>query len=475
MFTRRELLQTTGSGFGFLAFSALAHHAAARDAAVNPLAPKATHFPAKAKRVLFLCMDGGPSHVDTFDSKPKLTADDGKSYSGGRGRFGGKLLGSPWKFPKQGQSGLPVSELFLEVGKHADELCLLNGMHTDIPNHPQAFLQMHCGLFQFPRPSLGAWVLYGLGTANENLPGFVTISPPTNNGGPANYGSNFLPAIYQGTRIGGGGGGFFGGGTNVSNIRNPRQSVTDQRAQLDFTQSLNKESLAKSGENPAVDGLIESYELAFRMQAELPKAIDVSRESKDTLALYGIGSGNGGGGFGGGLGGRRGGGTDGFGRQCLMARKLLEAGVRFVEITKGGWDQHRNLKEDLANNCEAIDRPIAGLLTDLKQRGLLKDTLVIWGGEFGRTPYAQGTDGRDHNSKGFTIWMAGGGVKGGHAHGRTDDYGHEAVEGKVHVHDWHATVLHLLGLDHEKLTYRHAGRDFRLTDVKGNVVKEIVA
>ena len=477
MFNRRQILQSTSSGFGFLAFSALAHRAAAREAA-NPLAPKASHFPAKAKRVIFLCMDGGPSHVDTFDHKPKLTADDGKSYAGGRGRaFGGKLLGSPWKFNKSGQSGMPISELFPEVAKHADKLAMINGTYTDIPNHPQAFLQMHCGLFQFPRPSLGAWVLYGLGTSNENLPGFVTISPPNNNGGPANYGSNFLPAIYQGTKIGGGGGPYGGGGgTGVSNIKNPKQSTRDQREQLDFVQSLNKESLAKSGENPAVEGLIENYELAFRMQAELPKTLDVGGETKQTLAMYGI-TGAGGGMAGGppGPGRRGGGGTDGFGRQCLMARRLIEAGVRFVEITKGGWDQHRNLKEELAGNCESIDKPIAGLLADLQQRGLLKDTLVIWSGEFGRTPYAQGTDGRDHNSKGYTMWMAGGGTKGGHVHGKTDDYGHEAVEGKVHVHDWHATVLHLLGLDHEKLTYRHAGRDFRLTDVKGNVVKEIVA
>lgn len=472
MFNRRQILQSTSSGFGFLAFSALAHRAAAREAA-NPLAPKASHFPAKAKRVIFLCMDGGPSHVDTFDHKPKLTADDGKSYAGGRGRaFGGKLLGSPWKFNKSGQSGMPISELFPEVAKHADKLAMINGTYTDIPNHPQAFLQMHCGLFQFPRPSLGAWVLYGLGTANENLPGFVTISPPNNNGGPANYGSSFLPAIYQGTKIGSGGGPY-GGGSSVSNIKNPKQSTRDQREQLDFVQSLNKNSLAKTGENPAVEGLIESYELAFRMQAELPKTLDVSGETKQTLALYGI-TGAAGGGGPPGPGRRGGGGTDGFGRQCLMARRLIEAGVRFVEITKGGWDQHRNLKEDLAGNCESIDKPIAGLLADLQQRGLLKDTLVIWSGEFGRTPYAQGTDGRDHNSKGYTMWMAGGGTKGGHVHGKTDDYGHEAVEGKVHVHDWHATVLHLLGLDHEKLTYRHAGRDFRLTDVKGNVVKEIL-
>ena len=465
LFSRRSALRTTASGFGMLAFSALAAKAAEKEA--KPLAPKASHFPAKAKHVIFLCMDGGPSHVDTFDYKPKLLADDGKSYSKSRG-FGGKLLGSPWAFKKHGQSGTMISELFPELAKHADDLCLLNGVHTDVPNHPQAFLQMHCGLSQFPRPSIGAWVLYGLGSQNENLPGFVTIAPPQNNGGPANYGASFLPAIYQGTKIGGGGGGRFGGDSQaVSNIKNPKQTAAEQRTQLDFLQSLNRTAADATGENSAVEGLIESYELAFRMQAELPKVIDLSKETKEMLAKYGIG-GNAGG-------GPRGGGTDTFGKQCLMARKLIEAGVRFVEITKSGWDQHRNLKDDLANNCQSIDKPIAALLADLKQRGLLKDTLVIWGGEFGRTPYAQGTDGRDHNNKGFSMWLAGGGVKGGLTHGKTDDYGHEAVEGKVHVHDWHATVLHLLGLDHEKLTFRQAGREMRLTDVKGNVVKEVLA
>ena len=442
----------------------MAQEAAARDAGKAPLAPKATHFPAKAKRVIFLAMEGGPSHLDTFDYKPKLTADDGKSYSKGRGFGGGKLMGSPWTFKKQGQSGLFISELFPEVGKLADDLCLLNGMHTDLPNHPQATLQMHCGLFQFPRPSVGAWVLYGLGTENANLPGFVTINPPASNGGPANYGSSFLPAIYQGTKI--------GGGQMVSNIRNPKQSTADQRTQLDFLQGLNREAAERSGTNPAVEGLIESYELAFRMQAELPRVIDLSKESKDTLSSYGIGGGSA---PAYGPGPRGGGGTDGFGRQCLMARKLVEAGVRFVEVGKGGWDQHRNLKEDLAGNCASIDKPIAALLKDLKQRDMLKDTLVVWGGEFGRTPYSQGDNGRDHNNKGYTMWMAGGGVKGGLTYGKTDEYGHEAVEGRTHVHDWHATMLALLGLDHEKLTYRHAGRDMRLTDVKGNVAKGIFA
>jgi hypothetical protein len=480
MFTRRTLLKTTASGFGYLAFAAMAAEAAAKDKdggdkprrSQGPLDPKLPHFPAKAKRVIFLCMEGGPSHVDTFDYKPRLTADDGKPYSKGR-FFGAKLLGSPWTFKKHGQSGLYVSELFPEVARHADDLCIVNGMQTDLPNHPQAFLQMHCGIFQFPRPSLGSWVLYGLGTENANLPGFVTINPPGNNGGPANYGSSFLPAVYQGTKVGGPG--RFAGGDQVSNLKNPKQSTAAQREQLDFLQELNRQALAKDENAPAVEGLIESYELAFRMQAELPKIIDLSKETKDTLSQYGIGSGAQPG-FAPPPGGLRAGGpgTDAFGRQCLMARRLIEAGVRFVEVTRGGWDQHRNLKQDLANNCTSIDKPIAGLLADLKSRGLLKDTLVIWGGEFGRTPVAQSTDGRDHNAKGYSIWMAGGGVKAGINFGKTDEYGFEAVEARVPIHDWHATILALLGLDHEKLTYKHAGREMRLTDVKGNVVRGLM-
>jgi hypothetical protein len=478
MFTRRQLLKSTSSGFGYLAFAALAQEQAARaaaDAAPNPLSPKKPHFPAKAKRVIFLCMEGAPSHVDTFDYKPKLTADDGKAAPARRGVFGGgKLMGSPFKFEKRGESGLWISDLFPELAKHADKLCLLNGMHTDLPNHPQAFLQMHCGIFQFPRPSLGAWALYGLGTENANLPGFVTIGPPQNNGGPANYGASFLPAMYQGTKISRSGG--FGGASNpqVSNLKNPKLTPTAQREQLDFVQSLNQNALEAGGDNPEIEGLISSYELAFRMQGELPKLLDTSTETAATLKLYGIEGGRGaGGGMGGGF-GPRGGGAGGFGQQCLLARRLVEAGVRFVELAMPGWDHHRNLKDALTNSCTAIDKPIAGLLEDLKRKDMLKDTLVIWGGEFGRTPSGQG-DGRDHNARGYTMWMAGGGTKGGFAHGRTDEYGFEAVDGKVHVHDWHATVLHLLGLDHEKLTYRHAGREMRLTDTKGNVVKEVVA
>jgi Protein of unknown function (DUF1501) len=464
-FSRRAALKGAAVGFGYLAFAGLSTWAAEKD---NPLALKKTHFPARAKHVIFLCMEGAPSHVDTFDYKPKLNDLNGKSMPGARTAFA-KLLASPWKFQQHGQGGLWISELFPELAKQADELCLLRGMHTDVPAHSQAFLQLHTGIFQFKRPSMGAWALYGLGTENENLPGFITVSPPLQNGGPANYGSAFLPAVYQGTPIrggfGGGPGGGFGGpngpggaGGGVSNIRNPRQSSESQRAQLDLIQSLNREALDREPHNEEVEGAIESFELAFRMQKDLPKVMDLANETAATRALYGIGEQA----------------TDAFGRQCLLARKFVEAGVRFVELTSGQWDHHRDLKNALTNKATSVDKPIAGLLKDLKERGLLKDTLVIWGGEFGRTPYAQGDDGRDHNSKGFTMWLAGGGVKGGFSHGATDDYGYEAVEGKVHIHDWHATILHLLGLDHEKLTYRYAGRDMRLTDVKGNVVKEVI-
>jgi hypothetical protein len=467
VFSRRAALKTLWGGFGYAAFAGLAARAASPEAPAkgDPLAPKQPHFGARAKHVIFLCMNGGPSHVDTFDYKPELQKNDGKSVSvRDRGRDA-KLLASPWKFSQHGKGGLWISELFPGVAKHADDLCLVRSMQTDLPAHPQAFLQMHTGSFQFVRPSLGAWTLYGLGTENENLPGFITLNPPLNNGGAQNYGSAFLPAIYQGTRIGadsgfGGGGRFAGGGeAKMPNISNPRMTRDGQRAQVDFIQTLNQEKLYSDQVNPEVEGVIESYELAFRMQTEVPKVLDLSGETEATKAMYGIG----------------GGATDGFGRSCLLARRMVEAGVRFVEIGSGGWDQHRNLKADHTARCNSVDKPVAALLTDLKQRGLLKDTLVIWGGEFGRTPYAQGDDGRDHNNKGYTMWMAGGGVKGGLSYGSTDEYGAEAVENKVHIHDWHATILHLMGLNHEKLTFNYAGRDFRLTDVHGNVVKDILA
>lgn len=463
---RRDFLKTTSSGFGYLAFAALAQQQALK--AGSPLAPKNPHLLPRAKHVIFLCMQGAPSHVDLLDYKPKLSADSGKNAPDNAGRYGqAKLMGSPWKFGRHGKSGLWISELLPNLAKHADDLCVINSMATDLPAHPQAVTQMHTGTTQFVRPSLGSWALYGLGTQNENLPGFITINPPGN--ATRSYGSAFLPAIYQGTKIGGaglpGGGGLArrygaaGGQASMANIQNSRYSSEAQRTQLDLIQSLNKSRMAQDGGVSAeVEGVIESYELAFRMQAEVPKVLDLSKETTATKALYGIDDET----------------TDTFGKQCLLARKLVEAGVRFIEITHGNWDQHFNLKAALERNCDAIDKPVAGLLQDLKQRGLLKDTLVIWGGEFGRTPHSQGDDGRDHNNKGFSLWMAGGGVKGGMNYGKTDEYGYEAVENKMHIHDWHATVLHLLGLDHEQLTFRYAGRDFRLTDVYGTVAKDIM-
>ena len=462
---RRQILKSISSGFGYLAFSGMAAQAAARErkqeqeskASNNPLAPKKPHFEARAKRVIFLCMRGGPSHIDTFDYKPQLGKDSGKS-----GRYRGSLLGSPWKFKQHGQGGLWMSELFPNLASVADDLCLIHGMNTDQPIHPRAMTQLHTGNPQFVRPSLGAWTLYGLGTENDSLPGFISVNPPS--GSAQNHGSAFLPAIYQGTTIGRSGrvGSRFSGSRNsgvVPDIKNPQLSKAKQRQQLDFIQKLNREKLARDEHQPGVEGIIESYELAFRMQDAMPDVVDIKDESQATLDLYGIGDGP----------------SDQFGRQCLMARRFAEAGVRFIEVSNGSWDHHANLKTALPNSCNEIDKPITGLLTDLKNRGMLDDTLVVWSGEFGRTPDNQGGNGRDHNNKGFTSWMAGGGVKGGFSYGATDEYGYEAVEGKCHIHDWHATILHLMGLDHERLTYRYAGRDFRLTDVHGNVLEDILA
>lgn len=450
--TRRQALQTASSGFGYLAFSALSTMSAKAEA--NPLAPKQPHFTPRAKRVIFLAMQGAPSHVDTFDYKPQLSADSGKDAKG----FA-KLLGSPFEFSQHGQSGLHISELFPNVAKHADDLCIMNSMHTDIPNHPQATTQMHTGNFQFVRPSLGAWTLYGLGTENDSLPGFITLSPPN---GAQNYGSAFLPAVYQGTPIGRQGRNRFvdtADQNSVKNIANPRLSDDLQRIQLDFIKSLNEDKLRRDQYHPEVEGIIESYELAFRMQDELPDVLDVSGEPDSIRELYGVDNQT----------------TGSFGRQCLTARRLAEAGVRFIQVSHGNWDHHRNLKAGLEQNCAETDQPIAALLQDLKQRDMLKDTLVMWSGEFGRTPHGQSTNGRDHNNKGYSMWMAGGGVKGGLRYGSTDEYGYQAIDGKIHTHDWHATIMHLLGLNHERLTYRYAGRDFRLTDVHGHVVDGILS
>lgn len=433
---RRNFLQTSSLGFGWLGLSGLAAEAA----------------PKSPKRVIFLCMRGAPSHVDTFDYKPKLNADSGKPGP----RPGSQLLGSRWKFSQHGESGHYMSELFPELAHCADDLCFLHGMQTDVPAHPQAYLKMHTGSSQFVRPSLGAWAQYGLGSLNENLPGFVTLAPPSGLGGAQNYGSAFLPAQNQGTRIGAEKRPI--ASAKVANLKS-RLSDEKQRSELDLIKALNANKLAREGHDPQVEGLIKSYELAYRMQSEMPGVMDLKKETEATRRLYGIGETV----------------TDDFGRKCLLARRMIESGVRFVEINHGNWDHHFNLGTALPASCASVDLPLRGLITDLKSRGLFEDTLVIWGGKFGRTPHAEGQDGRDHNVKAFTMWMAGGGVKAGARHGVTDDYGYEAVEGKVGIHDWHATVLHLLGLDHKKLTYRHAGRDFRLTDVHGRVVKEILA
>jgi hypothetical protein len=469
LFTRRDILKSSSCGFGLLALAGLCQQAkGSPDASSNPLAPRAPHFTPKAKRVIFMFMQGGPSHVDTFDYKPGLETDDGKSPGSVPGKGNRKLMKSPWKFNKSGESGLPISELFPHLSGHADDLCLLNSLHCDLPNHPQAAVQMHTGNFQFVRPSLGAWVLYGLGSENQELPGFITINPIARIGGAQNYGSSFLPAAFQGTKIGGEGTQL--ASASVPNIRNADLTKPQQRQQLDLLQKLNQDRLAADKVNPELEGIIESYELAFRMQSAVPKVMEFSDESPATLEAYGI---NGGGGGARGKGG--GGGTDNFGRQCLMARRFAEAGVRFIEVGLGGWDQHGQLRNRLTANCTSIDKPIAALLNDLKQRSMLKDTLVIWGGEFGRTPHAQNEDGRDHNATGFSMFMAGGGVKGGIRYGATDEHGIRSVEDKMHIHDLHATILHLMGLDHEKLTYRYSGRDFRLTDVHGKIATKILA
>jgi hypothetical protein len=456
-FSRRQMLQTVSAGFGYMALAGLATEASAEY--TNPLAAKTPHFAPKAKRVIFLSMRGGPSHVDTFDYKPQLLADEGKDSSVAyNGKSGGrKLLGSPWKFSQHGESGLPISELYPHLARQADKLCLLNGMYCDVPNHPQAYIQLHTGDFRFVRPSVGAWTLYGLGTENQNLPGFIAISPETNVGGAQNYGCSFLPAIYQGQAIGRLGQPLTT--ATIGNIANDRFSAAQQREQVDLVQTMNRELLERKEVHAELEGVIESYELAFRMQSAVPEVMDLKSESQSTLDLYGIGRGP----------------SDDFGRQCLLARRFAEAGVRYIECTHGNWDQHNGLRARLTANCGATDQPMAGLLADLEQRGMLDETLVVWGGEFGRTPHCRNTDGRDHNSTGFSFWMAGGGVKGGMRYGATDEYGIAAVENKMHFHDLHATMLHLLGLDHTKLTYRYAGRDFRLTDVFGRVASEIIA
>ena len=441
---RRDFLRMTSAGFGMVAFAAL--QAAEKKSYVSPLAPKKPHHPARAKRVIFMFMNGGPSHLETFDWKPVLK----KAGTGGHHKLLGPVLG----FQPAGKSGLMISDAFPNLARCADDLCLLNGMTTNNPGHQQAVVALHTGKETFVRPSMGAWVVYGLGTESSDLPGFITIDPIADLGGAGNYGSAFLPATFQGTRIGSTGGG-------IPNLQ-PHAGDAGQRRQIDFIQQLNRSTLARRDPaNPELEGAIESLELAYKMQTSVPGVLDLGGEPAHIRALYGTDDSV----------------TARFGTQCLMARRLAEKGVRFIQLTSTGWDHHNNLRQGITDRAAAIDKPIAGLIADLKQRDMLKDTLIVWGGEFGRGAHDDKGDGngRGHNAKGFSMWMAGGGVKGGFRYGATDELGQAAAEGIMHTHDLHATTLHLLGLDHESLTYNYAGRDFRLTDVQGKVAKAILA
>ncbi len=451
---RRQFLHSARIGLGGVALSELIARDASASSGVAP------HFLPRAKRVIFLFMHGGPSHVDTFDYKPELEKRDGKPLPFDKPRIQfaqtGNLLRSPWKFQQYGQCGRWVSDLFANVGKHADDITFVKSMHGSNEAHGGALLKIHTGSDTFVRPSMGAWISYGLGNENDNLPSFVTINPTLGHGGVRNFGSAFLPPIHQATRI---------GRTRapmkdakIANLDPQGVSPQLQRLQLELMNDLTFNNNL-SPLDRELDARLKSFELAYRMQSEAPELMDFSRETAETLKLYGIDDGP----------------TDNFGRECLLARRMSEAGVRFVQVTHNYWDQHDKLKEKHAELAAEVDLPIAGLLTDLKQRGLFDDTLVIWGAEFGRTPTAQGKNGRDHNPHAFTYWMAGGGVKGGFSYGASDDFGFYAAHDKVHVHDFHATLLHLLGIDHERLTYRYGGRDFRLTDVEGRVVHELFA
>ena len=471
MMTRRDMLCRLGGGFGAVALTSVLSGGGLlkpllAEAPSTPfplrganhtLDPKAAHFPARAKRVIFLFMNGGPSHVDTFDPKPALAKYAGQMPEGVQGKTGRKkgngLMPSPFKSQRYGKSGIEVSELYPEVARCIDDICVMRSLHTDNPNHEPALLMMNSGNMQPIRPSLGSWITYGLGTDNQNLPGFVALCPGKPVVGPQLWSNSFLPGIYQGTHI------------NNKEI-DPRKIIHDldnhylarsaQRSQLDLVQKMNRLHWEQREQDPQLEARISSLELAFRMQFEAQDAFDITKESAATRNLYGEGE---------------------FANACLIARRLSERGVRMTQIYYGDgqpWDDHADINNH-RNHAAKSDRPIAALLRDLKSRGLLEDTLVIWGGEFGRTPTSEGAKGRDHHSIGFTMWLAGGGVKGGMVYGAKDEFGFKAVENRVHVHDFHATILHLMGLDHERLTFRYSGRDFRLTDVHGEVVKGILA
>ncbi|MEZ6067769.1 MAG: DUF1501 domain-containing protein [Planctomycetaceae bacterium] len=471
LFTRRDLLRRTGMGLGAASLAGLLHDAgdlhAADATSISPMSPRQPHFPAKAKHVIHIFCNGGPSHVDTFDPKPALAKYAGKELPTENlktERKTGAALPSPFKFKKYGESGIEVSELFSHVAESIDDIAVIRSMHADVPNHEPSLMLMNCGDGRLSRPSMGSWVTYGLGTENQNLPGFIAMCP---NGLPitetANWRSSFLPGVYQGTYL----------NTQhreidklIEHIRNEQTNLDVQRDQLDLLQSLNRQHLDVRGHDPLMESRIQSFELAYRMQIEAVDAFDINREPQHIREAYGDGV---------------------HGRQCLIARRLVERGVRFIQLWHGQgqpWDNHDDLEVNHRKLAGELDKPLGALLKDLKQRGLLDETLVMWGGEFGRTPVVElptpgsnagKINGRDHNHWGFSMWLAGGGVKGGQVYGATDEFGFQAVENRVHVHDLHATLLKLLGFDHERLTYRYAGRDYRLTDVHGHVVEELIA
>ncbi len=454
---RREALRSAACGFGGLALAGLTSQASLA---------AGTHFASKAKRVVMLFMHGGVSQMDSFDRKPILNREHGKPLPFDlpgliRPDRLGKVFGVKWNWAQHGECGQWVSELFPHTAKIVDKLCFIKSLHTEGEAHGQAVLRLHTGEAAFVRPSMGAWVSYGLGSGNDDLPAYVALDYPTMHGGVRLFGSSFLPAKHQAMPIS------LARSANklpeIQNLSSDLLSASRQREQVDAITGLSRLHAAASGGDSELEGVIESYELAYRMQSIAPEVLDLGRETPETLAMYGVDQQP----------------TDVFARQCLLARRMAEAGVRFIQVATGyHWDHHGNIEQNMPSSAAQTDKPVAALIEDLDRRGLLDDTLVVWAGEFGRTPVAQidrGNPGRDHNPHGYTIWMAGGGVKPGYSHGETDDFGYLAVENKVHMHDLHATILHLLGLDHEKLTYRYAGRDFRLTDVYGRVVKEVIA
>ncbi|MBU6173390.1 MAG: DUF1501 domain-containing protein [Planctomycetes bacterium] len=461
-FSRRQWLARTGTGFGtlglatVLADDGLLAANTAQSPSASPLAPRQSHFAARAKRVIFLFMNGGPSHVDTFDPKPMLEKYAGqqpeelvKNYP----RAKGNLFPSPFQFQKYGENGVDVSELYPHVAKVIDEICVIRSMHTEIPNHEPGLLMMNSGNSQPTRPSLGSWLTYGLGTENQNLPGYVVLCPGKPVVGPQLWGNSFLPGIFQGCHINNS---KLDPKSVIAHVRNSYLPPREQRQQLDLIQELNRTHSDQRDQDNQLEARIESLEMAFRLQFAAQEVFDLGQESQSTRDLYGRGE---------------------FADACLLSRRLVERGVRMVQVYYGNgqpWDDHGDIMNH-TKHAKSSDQAIAGLISDLKQRGLLDETLIVWSGEFGRTPWSQGARGRDHHSRGFTSWLAGGGVRGGLAYGATDEFGNAAVDKPVHIHDLHATILHLMGMDHERLTYRYSGRDFRLTDVHGRVVHDIIA